>query len=165
MSNAQQVSTMPANELIQAAGKFENLPAAAVSRMQSLVVSLQTMEMCRTIAYSLCSTQMVPKQFQGKPEDGAVAIQWGSEIGLDPLQSLQNIAVVNGNPTLWGDALVAIVKGSGKCEYLSSEYDESSQTSTVRTKRVGEPEEMRSYSMADAKQAGQAKLICANGPA
>jgi hypothetical protein len=41
----------------------------------------------------LAKSQMVPRQYQGKPEDVLVAIQWGCEVGLAPLQSLQNIAV------------------------------------------------------------------------
>jgi hypothetical protein len=38
-----------------------------------------------------------------------VAIQMGAEIGLKPLQSLQNIAVINGRPSVWGDAALAVV--------------------------------------------------------
>ena len=30
----------------------------------------------------------IPKQFQGKPNDILVAIQWGYEIGLAPMQAL-----------------------------------------------------------------------------
>ena len=154
--NTQQIAPMATNELIQSASKLENLPAQSVQRMQSLVISLHTLEMCRSLAHHFCSTEMVPKQFREKPEDGAVAIMWGNEIGLDPLQSLQNVSVVNGTPSLWGDALTAIVKGSGQCEYLTSTFDDSTMTATVKTKRVNEPEEIRSYSMDDAKKAGLA---------
>jgi hypothetical protein len=124
--------------------------------MLTLAKQVEQLEASSKLAAHYCATEMVPKQYQGKPEAGAVAIQWGAEIGMPPLQSLQNIAVINGNPALWGDALVALVKGSGQCEYLSSKYDAASQTALVKTKRKGEPEEWRTYSMADASKAGLA---------
>lgn len=114
------------------------------------------LEACRSLAAHYCCTAMVPKQYQGRAEDGAVAIQWGAEIGLKPMQALQNVAVVNGNPTLWGDALVALVRQSGVCEYITGEYDEAKYVYTVKTKRKDQPEESNSYSLADAERAGLA---------
>ncbi len=35
-----------------------------------------------------------------------LAVQLGSEVGLRPMQALQNIAVINGRPAVWGDALM-----------------------------------------------------------
>ncbi|NVO08257.1 MAG: hypothetical protein HXX19_20995, partial [Rhodoferax sp.] len=52
----------------------------------------------------LADSSMVPKDYVGKPGNCLVAIQWGMEIGLKPLQAMQNIAVINGRPSLWGDA-------------------------------------------------------------
>lgn len=134
---------------------IETMPAEARKKFEILQVQVATLEMCRQLGHHYAQTEMVPKQYRGKPEDAAVAIQWGMEIGLQPLQALQNVAVVNGNATLWGDALVALVKQSGQCEYLTTSWDENAQAATVRTKRKGEPtEEVRIYSMADAKTAG-----------
>ena len=53
----------------------------------------------------------MPREFQAKPNNILVAVQWGFEIGLAPMQALQNIAVINGRPSLWGDSLLALVKG------------------------------------------------------
>lgn len=135
----------------------KNMPAEAKSKFENLQVQVQTLDMCRQLGHHYAQTDMVPKQYRGKPEDAAVAIQWGMEIGLQPLQALQNVAVVNGNATLWGDALVALVKQSGQCEYLTTQWDEPAMTAIVSTKRKGEPtEETRTYSMADAEKAGLA---------
>ena len=41
-----------------------------------------------------------------------LAVQLGSEVGLRPMQSLQNIAVINGRPAVWGDALPGLCKAS-----------------------------------------------------
>ncbi len=45
-----------------------------------------------------------------------VAMQWGAEIGLAPMQALQNIAVINGKPSVYGDAAMALVQASPHCE-------------------------------------------------
>ena len=145
----QQVQTMPAFNL-------EAMPKDVRQKYEILQSQVATLELCRQLGHHYAQTDMVPKAYKGKPEDAAVAIQWGMEIGLQPLQSLQNIAVINGTPTLWGDALVALVKQSGQCEYINTIWDEGSLTATVKTQRKKEPEETRTYSMADAQQAGLA---------
>ena len=38
-------------------------------------------------------SQFVPKDYRNHPEDILLAVQLGSEVGLRPMQSLQNIAV------------------------------------------------------------------------
>jgi hypothetical protein len=40
----------------------------------------------------------VSKDYGGQPEDIMVALQLGSEVGLRPMEALQNIAVINGRP-------------------------------------------------------------------
>jgi hypothetical protein len=49
-------------------------------------------------AKMLAGSSMVPKQFQNRPEDVLVAMQYGVEVGLPPMASLQSIAVINGRP-------------------------------------------------------------------
>jgi len=80
-----------------------------------------------------------------------IAIQWGEEIGLAPLQSTQNIAVINGRPALWGDALPALVKASKQCEYISLTCENN--IATCKVKRVGEPEHTVIFSKAMAEKA------------
>lgn len=135
----------------------DSLSTATAAKLDILTSHVAMLENCHKLASHYTRTAMVPKQYQGKAEDAAVAIQWGIEIGLQPLQALQNIAVINGNPALWGDGLIALVKGSGLCEYINTTWDSSTQTATVTTKRKGEPlEEIRSYSIEDAQKAGLA---------
>ncbi|MFP3381680.1 hypothetical protein SB767_35775, partial [Bacillus sp. SIMBA_069] len=64
----------------------------------------------------------------------------------------QNIAVINGRPSLWGDAVIGLVRASPLCEYVTETDD--GETATCRVKRVGEEEQVRTFSMADAAQAG-----------
>lgn len=114
----------------------------------------QSMGEAMQLAEMLASSELVPRDYQRKPGNILVAVQWGAEVGLKPLQALQNIAVINGRPALWGDAVVALVRGSGLLEYLqeTSEGDKA----VCRIKRKGQPEEVRTFSQADAKAAGLA---------
>ena len=97
---------------------------------------------------------MVPKDFKGKPGNCLIAMQWGAELGLKPLQSLQNLAVINGRPALWGDAVIALVLSSSVCEYVNE--DDDGETAYCRVKRRGGLEQVRTFSMEDAKRAGLA---------
>src|SRR5690606_10728351 len=99
----------------------------------------------------LAKSSIVPKDFSGNPGNILVAIQWGLELGLQPMQAMQNIAVINGRPALWGDAVIALVRSSPLCEYIYETDD--GETATCRVKRRGEEEQVRTFSMADAKAA------------
>ncbi|NCA17105.1 MAG: hypothetical protein EBS90_08675 [Betaproteobacteria bacterium] len=105
------------------------------------------------------ASEFAPKDFRGKPESCLLAIQHGSEVGLSPMQSLQSIAVINGRPTIWGDAALALVQSSPVCEYVR-EYTEGEGDGLVavcEAKRKGYPQPtVVRFSMADAKRAGLA---------
>jgi len=102
-------------------------------------------------ATKLAASDLVPKDFRNNPANCFIAIQWGEEIGLAPLQSTQNIAVINGRPALWGDALPALVKASKQCEYISLTCENN--IATCKVKRVGEPEHTVIFSKAMAEKA------------
>ena len=76
-------------------------------------VKLSTWEDIERFADKAARSGMVPKDFVGKPDAICIAIQMGSELGLAPMQALQNIAVVNGRPSIWGDAMPALCRASG----------------------------------------------------
>lgn len=119
------------------------------------IINPQNLEEALKVCNLLAKSDMVPKDYKGKPENILVAINMGLEVGLKPLQALQNIAVINGKPAMWGDAVVAIVRGSGTCEYLHEIWDEKTQTAICRGRRKGETEDIvRSFSFADAEKAG-----------
>jgi hypothetical protein len=102
-------------------------------------------------------SEFAPKDFRGKPESCMLAIQAGSEVGLSPMQSLQSIAVINGRPTIWGDAAMALVQSSPVCEYIKEyvEGDGDALVAVCEAKRKGYPSPtVVRFSVADAKKAG-----------
>ena len=125
---------------------------AVAPRGMGFDLSPQTFEQAMKFSQMLAESDLVPKDFRGKPGNCLIAMQWGSELGLKPLQALSNIAVVNGRAALWGDAVIALVRSSPLCEYVQESDD--GHTATCRAKRRGEPEQVVTFSMDDAKQAG-----------
>lgn len=109
-------------------------------------------------ATTVSKTNLVPKTYKDKPEDAAVAIVYGMEIGLPPLASLQNIAVVNGMPTVWGDAQLSIVQSSGAYEWHKTSYSGSLEDETLNAKFEVKRKDMsqsvvKEFSIKDAKAA------------
>lgn len=127
---------------------------ALAPRGMGFDLSPQTFEQAVKFSQMLADSDLVPKDFKGKPGNCLIAMQWGSELGLKPLQALSNIAVVNGRAALWGDAVIALVRSSPLCEYVQESDD--GHTATCRAKRRGEPEQVVTFSMEDARQAGLA---------
>lgn len=103
----------------------------------------------------LAGSEMVPKSYRGKPGDCLIAIQWGGEIGLKPLQALQSIAPVNGKPNLYGDAGKAMLLAHG-CIIEEDDIELVKANGRARCviKRRGRPPVQRTFSLEDAKTAG-----------
>ena len=100
----------------------------------------------------IAESDLAPKDYRGKPGNVLIAMQFGCEIGLLPLQAIQNIAVINGRPAVWGDAMIALVQSHPLCEYIK-EYSKDG-TAYCTVKRRGEEEYTYEFSKEDAKQAG-----------
>ena len=117
----------------------------------------QTMEQLVDFCERLARSEMVPELYRGKPDNIFVAVQWGYEIGLKPLQAVQNIAVVNGRPSLWGDAMLAIVMSSGQLEDMletTEEHERGEIVAICTVKRRGNRPIQGRYSISQAEQAG-----------
>jgi len=122
-------------------------------------LALATFDDAFRFAKMVAGSDFAGKDFRGKPESCLLAIQHGSEIGLSPMQSLQNIACINGRPAIWGDAALAVVMASAVCEYVCEtiEGDGDQAVAVCEAKRRGyEKPTVARFSMADAKRAGLA---------
>lgn len=125
----------------------DNLPAARVRTPgTSMAIIPQSWQEITAIAGAICRARMAPKSYCDKesnplPDKVAVAIMHGMEVGMTPMASLQSIAVINGNPSLYGDGMLAVVRASGLLEDIK-EYDEWDKegplTATCEVKRRGE---------------------------
>jgi hypothetical protein len=119
-------------------------------------LALATLDDAFRFATMVAKSDFAPKDFRGKPESCLLAIQHGSEIGLSPMQSLQNVACINGRPAIWGDAALAVAMASAVCESVTEaiegEGDAMVATCTAKRRGYERPTVVR-FSVADAKKA------------
>lgn len=128
-------------------------------------LQLNTFEEMWRFAGALAKSGMLPKSYLPKDgkltEDEArakamVALQLGAEVGLQPMQSIQSIYVVNGVPTLWGAGQLAVVRQSG----LMVKFKEwvtgagLDMVAYCQVQRRGEDEATFEFSWKDAVAAG-----------
>jgi hypothetical protein len=116
-----------------------------------------TLTEAMTFSDMLANSSMVPRAYQGKPQDILVCVQWGMEMGLAPMQALQNIAVINGKPSVYGDALMALVQASPVCEDVEEFFEGEGTPNPVAVcvaKRKGRTPVTAKFSVEDAKRAG-----------
>ena len=109
-----------------------------------------------TFAKMLSTSELVPKDYRGKHTNILVAMQMGAEVGLSPMAALQSIAVINGKPSLYGDAALAVVQShpsyESHREWVEGEGDK--KTAYCEIKRRGQQASHGKFSIQDAKIAG-----------
>lgn len=125
---------------------------------QHFDLSPRSLEEAMHFADMLSNSGLVPKDYIGKPGNILVAIQWGMELGLKPMQAMQNLAVINGRPSLWGDAVLALVLASPVCEDVIEFYEGTGDdyAAVCIAKRKGKEDKSARFSLKDAKTAGLA---------
>jgi hypothetical protein len=109
------------------------------------------------LAELMAKSELIPANFRNKPGDILIAVQYGAEIGIKPLQAMQGICVINGRPTIWGDAALGVVLQSGLMEnYKEMTFEEicSAGKAVFWAKRKGIAEPIvREFSVEDAQKA------------
>jgi hypothetical protein len=134
---------------------MSNHPEKAPLVMTSKGVSLESFEQLWRFAQCIAKSPFAPKGME-TPEAIVPAIQLGLEIGLSPMAALQNVAVINGRPGIYGDAALALVRASGLCEAYTQKTEGAGDTlaAVVTSKREGHEPLTHRFSVADAKKAG-----------
>lgn len=139
----------------RAVAKQESKPPL---RMGERGLALQNLDDLYRFGKYVIASGLAPKDVT-RPEYVVVAVQFGAELGLPPMQSLQSIAVVNGRPALWGDAAKALILNTGECTCFKESYRgkpyEDDFTAVCEIGRKGFAELFTyEFSVADAKLAG-----------
>lgn len=105
-----------------------------------------------TLAASLCKTEFVPVAFRGKPEAAAAAILAGKSLGLDPMNALANIFVVQGRPALYARTMAALVMAQG---HEVVRHSATPEAVTVLARRKGSADWQEfTWTIERAKKAG-----------
>ncbi|EHK86407.1 hypothetical protein [Rhodococcus pyridinivorans] len=93
--------------------------------IDTLMSHAKAMDIAYKLAEGMCKTALVPSIYRGKPADGTAAILYGAELGLNPIQSLQQIFVVHGTPAIYARTMVALLKVKGYHIWTEESTDES----------------------------------------
>ena len=124
------------------------------------ILNLHNFEQVWKFAQTVADTQLVPKHFHKDPAAILVAIEFGVELGVPPMQALQNIAVINGKPSIWGDLGMALIQSAPDLAKFESHWDADKKEATFTIGRQlrtgGMVEETGVFSMQDARVAGLA---------
>ena len=158
----QQAAGSPASEATTV-GEQKKTPAQERPPVLSGAAGLQltSLDDIFRMADWIANSDFAPKDYRGKVENCVVAIEYGMELGLQPMAAIQNIAVVNGRPTLWGDAVPGVCmkradlfdQSKYRC-FFEGEEGTDSWTAVCECRRIGAEVTRRTFSVKDAKRAG-----------
>lgn len=142
------------------------------TRAERTHVPMQRGEFCPTdmdgatrVALWMLQTGMLPKEVT-TPATALLLVAEGMRLGIGPTQAASSMFIINGKAALYGDAVLGLVRASGKCKGIKEEWtnlDENGQPTdktvavctVIRQDKDGEPETFVSeFSVADAKAAG-----------
>lgn len=145
---------------------MSNAPAVSKPKKEPALVDpehggiqITNAEQMYAVAANFAQSDMVPKDYRGKPGNIMVAWQKGYELGLKPMQALDGIAVINGRATLWGETTTAIILASGLLiahkSWHTGSIKEGNLTAHYKVHRKGMAEANEyTFSMEDAQTAG-----------
>jgi RecT family len=153
------------NEILQLKYQLMIEQAKKISKLDDSLFSKTNFEHYYKIAQQFAKSTLVPKQYIGKPEDIFIAMGMGYQLGFSVEQSLQDIAVINGRPCVWGDGLLAVILSHPEFEFIDEYqlYDGKGNVigACCNIKRKGHPEHLETFTIDDAKKA---KLWDKQGP-
>ena len=129
---------------------------ATTEKAKPFQVVPKTMQEAMDFAKVIADSDLAPKDFKGKPGNVMIAMQMGAEVGLSPMASIQNIAVINGRPSLWGDSMLAVCQTHKDFEGIEEYFDEQG-TAVCTIKRKGFVPHTQTFSLRDVTLGGYDK--------
>lgn len=80
----------------------------------------------------LASATILPTAYRGNAANAFVAAETGAALGLEPLQALASIAVINGRATLSSDLMAAVIRRAGHTLRIVENNSESVTATLIR---------------------------------
>lgn len=120
---------------------------------KALAIIPRTVDEVSNLSDRFSKSSLVPEALRNKSADVFVTILAGQELGLSPMASLRGVHVVKGRPILAADTMVALVLGSGLCDYFRP-TTKTPTSVTYETQRKGDAPVSLTWTMEDAVRAG-----------
>ncbi len=146
------------NEILELKYRLQKTQAEKASRLDDSLLSPALYEHYQKVAEMLSKSGVIPNIYKGKPEDIFVAMSMGYQLGFPIEQSLQDIAVVNGRPCLWGDGLLSLALNHPDCQSIDEKplHDDKGNIVGYRCTviRKGHQPHSKQFTLQDAQVAG-----------
>jgi hypothetical protein len=91
-------------------------------------IAPQSVDEAWRLAKMVSESDIVPKDFRGKPANVLIAMELGLEVGVPWLQAVQGTAVINGRPGFYGDLFLGVILASP----LYADHDEYYEVTVER---------------------------------
>ncbi len=147
-------------EILDLKFKLQKTQAEKASRLDDSLFAPALYEHYQKVAVTLSKSGVIPNAYRGKPEDIFVAMAMGYQLGFPVEQSLQDIAVINGRPCLWGDGLLSLCLNHPDCQGIDEQPIYKGEIVigySCTVKRKGHGAHTHTFTMQDAEKAGLLK--------
>jgi hypothetical protein len=112
---------------------------------------IEVMDRGSELAEVIANTDFVPRGLRGNQPAILAAILYGHEVGLEPMQSLAKIAVIEGRPSLSSEAQRALIYAAG--HELWVEESTNSRATVAGRRRDSKITQRVTWTLDDAKKA------------
>jgi hypothetical protein len=89
-----------------------------------------------TIAQTLAKSKIVPLSLQQKPEDVFAVLVMGTELGIQPMQALNSINVIQGKPTVSPQLMMAMIRSKLPDPVIHISTNEEKRSVSCKTART-----------------------------
>lgn len=147
-------------EILKLRFELQKVQAEKASRLDDSLFAPALFPHYQKVAETLSRSSVIPTAYRNKPEDIFVAMAMGYQLGFPVEQSLQDIAVINGRPCLWGDGLLSLVLNHPDCQGIDEEPLYSGKTVVgyaCTVNRRGHQPHTKTFTLQDAERAGLLK--------
>lgn len=102
----------------------------------------------------IASSGIAPEPLRGKPNDVAIVLLSGMELGVPPMTAMRQLPVVKGKVSQMAEFMLSRCLASPVCEWFTC-LESTEERATWEAKRRGTPDPVRlTYTMAQAVKAG-----------
>lgn len=112
------------------------------SQASSFLAWAEALAPARQLAEIVAGTDFVPAALRGNSDACCACIMYGLEIGIDPMQALNSIHVVDGRPQPSAELMRAMILRAG---HEFRVHTSTGETARVSGLRQGQPEEQRTF--------------------
>ena len=116
--------------------------------------SPESFESAQEMAQSLAESDIVPPLYKRKLGNCIIALEIATRMGMSPFQVMQNLDVINGNPSWRSQFIIALIQGSDRLEGFTYNETPDSCQCFATLKTTGEQVSGPKITMDMAKREG-----------